>query len=461
MESRAFGLGLPILLACRSFDMISSRWSGLLALLQRIVDQRLESHFKGITPWHSGFAKDPAFQQFDELVPNGTGITYEERVIILLALTPHLQPNFLENLVLRHMPGGGDFPELGGAKGIHHRGMLPSGETAQFILAGADVDARLAIVKLFDTHHFFYQEQALWLEEVRDGEPPMSGRLILSQDWLDRIVFGRETAPRFSSDFPAKLATTPMVWSDLVLNPYTAEQIADVKRWLQYHDFIERDPNLARKIQRGYRVLFFGPPGTGKTLTATLIGKEFERDVYRVDLSQIVSKYIGETEKNLSRIFDRAQNKDWILFFDEADSLFGKRTNVQSSHDKFANQEVSFLLQRIEDFPGLMILASNFKSNIDDAFLRRFHSIVHFPLPSAEERLRLWEQSLPDPRTATCRGDVDLPDLANTHELSGASILNVVHHATLRALGRPESVITQEDLVAGVHRELRKEDRSL
>ena len=441
--------------------MIPSRWSDLLALLQRIIDQRLDSHFKGITLFNPGFEKDPVWRLFEELVPNGAGLSYEERVIMLLALTPHLQPSFLENLVLRHVPGGGDFPELGGAKGTHHRGMLPTGETAQFILAGLDLEARLAIVRLFDTHHFFYQQQALWLEEVRDGEPPMSGRLIISQDWLDRIVFGRETAPRFSSEFPAKLATTRMNWGDLVLNPYTAEQIADVKRWMQYHAFIERDPNLARRIQRGYRVLFFGPPGTGKTLTATLIGKEFHRDVYRVDLSQIVSKYIGETEKNLNRIFDRAQNKDWILFFDEADALFGKRTNVQSSHDKFANQEVSFLLQRIEDFPGLMILASNFKGNIDDAFFRRFHSVVHFPLPSPEESARLWWQSLPDPATAMCSPDVDIDQLAHGHEMSGASILNVVHHATLRALSRDEKIITHEDLVAGIHRELRKEDRSL
>jgi SpoVK/Ycf46/Vps4 family AAA+-type ATPase len=178
-----------------------------------------------------------------------------------------------------------------------------------------------------------------------------------------------------------------------------------------------------------------------------------------VDLSQIVSKYIGETEKNLSRIFDRAQNKNWVLFFDEADALFGKRTNVQSSHDRFANQEVSFLLQRVEDFPGLMVLASNYKSNIDDAFLRRFHAIAHFPMPSVSERLRLWEQSMPSsiPRAV----DVGLEQLAEEHEISGASILNVVQHATLRAVSRPERTITAEDLLASVFRELRKEERSL
>ncbi len=287
----------------------------------------------------------------------------------------------------------------------------------------------------------------------------MSGRLIVSPDWLDRVLLGHETPPRFSAEFPAKLVTTRMTWADLVLHPFTADRVEDIKRWQQYHPMIEADANLSRRIQNGYRVLFYGPPGTGKTMTATLIGKEFNKDVYRVDLSQIVSKYIGETEKNLGRIFDRAQNKDWILFFDEADALFGKRTNVQSSHDKFANQEVSFLLQRVEDFGGLMILASNFKTNIDDAFLRRFHAVIHFPMPTARERQKLWQQSMP--ASVAAASDVNLRELAEAHEISGAAILNIIQHATLRALSRPEPRIMQEDLIAETLRELKKEERSL
>ena len=132
-------------------------------------------------------------------------------------------------------------------------------------------------------------------------------------------------------------------------------------------------------------MLFHGPPGTGKTLTAGLLGKIAQKDVYRIDLSMVISKYIGETEKNLARLFDKAERKDWILFFDEADSLFGKRGQVKDAHDKYANQEVSYLLQRVEAYNGLVILASNFKNNIDEAFLRRFQSIIYFPLPAKEE----------------------------------------------------------------------------
>ena len=137
----------------------------------------------------------------------------------------------------------------------------------------------------------------------------------------------------------------------------TKGEIEQIKIWLTYNADLLQDSNLSRKIKPGYRALFYGPPGTGKTLTASLLGKQFNKEVYRIDLSQVVSKYIGETEKNLEKVFSKAENKDWILFFDEADALFGKRSNVQNAHDKYANQEVSYLLQRVEDFPGLIILA--------------------------------------------------------------------------------------------------------
>ena len=127
-------------------------------------------------------------------------------------------------------------------------------------------------------------------------------------------------------------------------------------------------------------ILFIGAPGTGKKTLASLIGQQSGKEVYRVDLSMIVSKYIGETDKNLEKVFDAAENKNWILFFDEADALFGKRTNVRDAHDKYANQEVAYLLQRIENYNGLVILATNMKSNIDEAFTRRFQTIINFPL---------------------------------------------------------------------------------
>ena len=429
--------------------------------LRQFIIQRMQAHFNQ-QPFDFTASAEEAFGRnllqatLSKQIPQLT--TVSELTILILAIVPHIQPNFFESIIAEHLPNGGDFPEFGGVKGTTHRGMLPTGETAQFIIAGNTIETRLEVLSLFEEGHFFYQNDIIWLEPVKEGEPLMSGRIILAPEWVNSILTGKEIKPKFSPDFPAKLVQTKMAWSDLVLHPFTAEQIEDIKRWFRFHHILEADENLSRKINMGYRVLFHGPPGTGKTLTAGLMGKEFGKDVYRVDLSQIVSKYIGETEKNLSKIFDRAEHKDWILFFDEADALFGKRTNVQSSHDKYANQEVSFLLQRVEDFHGLLILASNYKSNMDEAFLRRFHSIVHFPMPNAQERLKLWKQSLPS--AIQHHGRLELMQLAESHEISGASILNIVQYASLKALSREDKMLYNEDLLHGIKRELRKEEKS-
>ncbi|HEX5172153.1 MAG TPA: ATP-binding protein [Cyclobacteriaceae bacterium] len=384
-------------------------------------------------------------------------LNIEEYIILLLALAPHLEPNLIDTVVQECVPQGGDFPELGGVKGTNHRGMLPTGETAQFILAGNDIEQRLRIADYFSPHHFFYKQGILALEAVKEGEPRMSGRIILSQEYVDLLTVGKISSPVFSPDFPAKLIETQMTWDDLVLRPTTQMQIDDIKMWLEHHQTLQKDPIVSRKLKPGYRVLFYGPPGTGKTLTASLLGKQFEKDVYRVDLSQVVSKFIGETEKNLEKVFSKAEHKNWILFFDEADALFGKRSNISSAHDKYANQEVSYLLQRVEDFPGLIILASNAKNNIDSAFVRRFNAIIHFPMPDAAERLKLWQGNVP--ASVPVEDGVLLKYYADKVELSGSAITNIMQYAALAALGKEQGVIREVDIKNGIRRELLKEDK--
>ena len=174
------------------------------------------------------------------------------------------------------------------------------------------------------------------------------------------------------------LLATKQSWNELALDKETTGQVEEIKNWLKQSSSLKAGISVKKKLKPGFRALFYGPSGTGKTLAAALIGKELNKPVYRVDLSKLVSKYIGETEKNLESVFAGAKDKDWILFFDEADALLGKRTNVKDSHDKYANQEVSYLLQRVEEYNGLVILASNMKNNIDDAFTRRFNLIIRF-----------------------------------------------------------------------------------
>jgi SpoVK/Ycf46/Vps4 family AAA+-type ATPase len=145
---------------------------------------------------------------------------------------------------------------------------------------------------------------------------------------------------------------------------------------------IKNVKNILSGSKNKQMILFYGTDINQKYLTAAMLGKEIKKDVYRIELSQVMSKYIGETEKNLGKIFDKAEKKEWILFFDEADALFGKRSEVKDSHDRYANQEVNYLLQRIEKYTGTVILSTNIKNNIDDAFVRRFNSIINFPPPS-------------------------------------------------------------------------------
>lgn len=233
-----------------------------------------------------------------------------------------------------------------------------------------------------------------------------------------------------------------------------AAELEEINTWIASHGTIMEGWGLSRYLKAGYRALFYGPPGTGKTLAATLLGKKNGMDVYRVDLSMIVSKYIGETEKNLAKVFDMAENRNWILFFDEADALFGKRTSTNTSNDRHANQEVAYLLQRIEDFPGTVILATNLKSNIDEAFSRRFQSVVYFPMPTEELRRELWKNILPK-KWLGRQGD-NLIALAAETELSGGSITNVVRRCAIQMVMSGRNTLDQQTLKEALQKEKSK-----
>jgi hypothetical protein len=386
------------------------------------------------------------------------GFGFAERAVLTLALLPHLRPALLDTLFVRNKNFDRGFTEFGGWKGRAHGGFLPTCETAAFVLAGEAMAPRLQAMRLFDEGHVLLRKGLLRVEHDAPGEPFLSAPLLLSGETLSWITTGERHKPDFSSSFPAKLITTRLSWDDLVLSPEVLEEVESINTWIRHAHTLLHDWQLDRALKPGYRTLFFGPPGTGKTLTATLIGQAAQADVYRIDLSMVVSKYIGETEKNLAQVFDQAQNRNWILFFDEADALFGKRTATSSSNDRHANQEISYLLQRVEDFPGTVILATNLKANIDEAFARRFQSMVHFPMPDAEQRLKLWDGMVR--HTGRLADDVDLAQLAEEHELAGGAIANVVRFAAIGAVQAGRDRITASDLRKGIVKELRKEGRT-
>jgi hypothetical protein len=385
-------------------------------------------------------------------------MTYSERFMLILSLVPHLQPELLDILLMKNSATDHPFTQLGGYKTTLGN-FLPTGETAVFLLAGNDLEKRYQLMQLFDPRHFFSTQNILKLQPVAANEPRLNGVLAPSAEFQVLLTSGERFKPDFTANFPAKLLTIGLTWNDLVVGDDVMHELEEIKTWLQHGHTLLHEWGFVSKIKPGFRVLFSGPPGTGKTLTAALLGKAAGLDVYRIDLSMVVSKYIGETEKNLAGIFDMAENKNWILFFDEADALFGKRTSASSSNDRHANQEVSYLLQRIEDYAGLVILATNLKTNIDEAFARRFQIMVDFQKPDETQRLQLWQSAFTPP--CQLAPEVDLRKLAAEHALTGAAIMNVLRYCSLRSLSRGNTLVTLPDIKQGIRKEMRKEGKTV
>lgn len=424
-----------------------------------VLDTALRLYFKQDAPYVH-LAEIPLPEEddpFRKIWPPDVSPSYEERIVLMLAAIPHLAPELLDIFYVHNKNFDRPYTEFGGWKGISHGGFLPTGQTAAFLVAGGDPEARVRLVGLFQKTHWFHTGHILSLEGAGEGEPFLSGQLRLSPEVRWWLVSHIEYKPDYSIGFPAKRITTSLEWSDVVLPFEVWEEIEEINVWIGSHRRMMSEWGLERFLKAGYRILFYGPPGTGKTLMATLIGKQNGMDVYRVDLSMIVSKYIGETEKNLARIFDMAENRNWILFFDEADALFGKRTSTHTSNDRHANQEVAYLLQRIEDFPGTVVLATNLRSNIDEAFSRRFQSVIYFPMPDADLREMLWRKMLPSAWLG--EGREALIREAAGYELSGGSISNVIRRCALRLLGRGETCLTSALLNTAIRKELAKEGK--
>jgi AAA+ superfamily predicted ATPase len=385
---------------------------------------------------------------------NTCELSFAERVTLVLALVPHIRPQLLDVFFTKNKTFDRRFSEFGGV--MNGAAFIPTGETLIFVLAGEDLEVRFNVYGILDSDHFFMQQDILRMN--RGEGSVLQAPLQLSDDMLSFFTTGRAHRPDFGTDFPARYIETRLTWDDLVLHPTLRTQIDEIETWLRYGSTLMDDWGMAAKLRPGYRSLFYGPPGTGKTVTACVLGKVTGRDVYKIDLALTVSKYIGETEKNLARVFDQAQHKGWILFFDEADALFGKRSETKDSHDRYANQEVAFLLQRLETFDGVAILASNRRENLDEAFSRRFESMIYFPMPQPEERLRLWKQGFP--AEVTLEPSLDLQKIAQNYVMAGGAIMNVIRYALLQALKHHRTVIAHEDVLQGIRREYAKEGKA-
>ncbi len=250
----------------------------------------------------------------------------------------------------------------------------------------------------------------------------------------------------------------PFAVNDIILPEKTSAELDLICTWAKHGAGLFNEQGIGRNLNtgKGLVCLFSGPPGTGKTMAAQVIGQRIGYDVYRIDLSQVVNKYIGETEKNLSRVFNEAQRSKVILFFDEAETLYGDRSEVKSAQDRFANIEIGYLLQRIETFEGVAILATNLQKNLDEAFLRRLSITANFPVPEAAERFLIWNKLLPPESQRD--NDLDIEMLSKHFKIAGGDIRNAIFSALLLA-AEDQSRLGMKHLVRGLWRELQKSGR--
>jgi hypothetical protein len=303
------------------------------------------------------------------------------------------------------------------------------------------------------------QLQSRWRKArvaLQDGPPAVGPSIELSLDDLSaaaRSQCGQELAGL------ARKIEPRYQWADLVLPDDPKAQLHEICSQAEFRPIVYGEWGFDRKLSlgKGLNMLFAGPPGTGKTMAAEVIAHELRLDLYRIDLSQVVSKYIGETEKNLDRIFSAAEDSNAILFFDEADALFGKRSEVRDSHDRYANIEISYLLQKMEEYQGISILATNLRQNLDDAFVRRLQAIVEFPFPDEEYRRRIWETVFP--QSTPLGDDVRFDLLAREVRLAGGSIKSMALAAAFYAAAEGGPVRSSH-LIRAARREHQKLARS-
>ncbi|MDQ3108741.1 MAG: ATP-binding protein [Bacteroidota bacterium] len=369
----------------------------------------------------------------------------EERLLLALAMCNHFDPRTLNGFM--------ESPQLQMVsrvlKSENGLSISPTAETFFFLVAGENNKSYLSFHHYFSTDHPFYKDSILDLSESPSGISKFDGALNVPVSYRELLLYNKYQPPRFSSEFPAHLLSTKLDWSDLVLQPYTQNALNEMKNRLVYETDVRSwetaTGRLGDHMRPGMRVLLYGASGQGKTFTTALLGKLLNRDVYRIDLSAIISKYVGETSKNLRSLFDTAERKDWIIFIDEGDALLGMRADLSSSQSSTAqsnNHDVAYILQRIETFDGIIIVATNLANNIDAAFERRFEGRILYQGLSAENQWKVWSNVWPMRLKMEEGSRIDAMLMDNS--LSPASIVNVVQRIAIMMAEQKLAVVPKE-----------------
>ncbi len=353
---------------------------------------------------------------------------------------------------------GGDYHRDG------HR-IIPTLRTVFFLLDGINPPATRRREHYFNPRHLFFSQGVVELTSPDSHETRSNQRLQMNDGFYHYFFEGLKPRPEDKQNLEIKLLESNLHFDELILPERTKAQLQPLINYAQHGQEFFKDQHLSKKFKRGYIALLYGPPGTGKTLIASTIGQHLGLVTYQLDVSQVVSKYIGETSQNINKVMDElTRNIEWlegkpsILFIDEADSFMGKRLEAKDSKDHYANLDVSNLLQKFEQFPGLVILASNYEQNFDEAFKRRFKSEVHIPPPEADERTLLWKMYLPEGMQFP--GSNFARVMAESFALTGAQIANVMGEAVIAAFADQTKVLDYDrHLEANLQKELEKSNR--
>ncbi|ANQ50153.1 ATP-binding protein [Flammeovirga sp. MY04] len=386
-------------------------------------------------------------------------LSYEEELLIIIAYAWEYKPLIFEPFIKA-------FKDLkfksifGGYLEKERQFFIPSVQTVIKLLFHDEVERNDFYLKVIDpTYHLVKNGVIEWVDYIDTTKSIFNKGIRLSLSFQEYILGGGEPRLDHETDFPARLIDTKASFEDVVLNKKTKEDIEPFEKLLSIRPKLTEYPDLSSKINTNQIVVFTGSPGTGKSFTATTIGKKYGMPTYRLDISKVVSKYIGEFEKAMEKVFNRLDDHNCILFIDEADAIFSKRTeNVSDVKEKYANQEMSYLLQRIETFNGVVVLASNvqdIRSHVDKAMLRRISYIIEFPFPLEEERKVLWENAFPSQYTISSEL---ISDLARNYQLSGANIKSVSTQVLIELLADNVTDISFEKIEPALKREFFKRD---
>lgn len=414
-----------------------------LEILDALIAVRVEERRGGALGIEDGGEALPDRRRFDGVGPFAevvatAGLTTAEAVVLLAAVAPYVDERFAVR-----------YAELTDRPGV----IGLTGEVARTLVARSFAGRLDATVLLSP-------QGRLRANGLVDLDGDLSGQLRPDPTLLAWITGQPPPTTTVSADFPARPLSTVHTLDDVVLPAAARGRIADLEARIAHRSVVVDDWGFGAHHDNasGLIALFHGPPGTGKTMTAAALAASAGLPAYLVDLSALVSKYVGETEKSLSKVFDRAARENCLLVFDEADAVFGARTEVDDAHDRYANQEVSYLLSRIEQHPGTVVLTTNLVANIDAAFQRRIHVMVEFPEPGPGERERLWRTVRPS--LLPFDDAIDLPGLARRYPLTGAQIREATLDAAYLAAADGR-VVTERHLLTGVRRQYEKAGRTV